>query len=97
MWRDMDVRETYIQSTATGNFWSELARESEGDLSTRGGDFRVLFNPLVPVTLGAKGALWGEMRDISNSPTSVTLGAKGGFWRGNEGVIPGQLTDVGDF
>ena len=27
--RDMDVRETYIQSTASGDFWSELARGSE--------------------------------------------------------------------
>ena len=45
VWRDVDVRETYIQSTATGDFWSELARGSEGDLSTRGGDLRVLFQP----------------------------------------------------
>ena len=37
------------------------------------------------------------MRGLSNSPTPVTLGAKGGFGRGNEGVIHGQLTDVGDF
>ena len=29
----------------TGDFWSELARGSEGDLSTRGGDLRVLFQP----------------------------------------------------
>ena len=44
VWRDMDVRETY-PIHRTGDFWSELARGSEGDLSTRGGDLRVLFQP----------------------------------------------------
>ena len=73
----------------TGDFWSELARGSEGDLSTRGGDLRVPFQPTW--LWGAKGALWGErgnecviqLTDAGdfgrprsqdfNLPTSVTL------------------------
>ena len=56
----MDARETY-PIHRTGDFWSELARRCEGDLSTRGGDLRVLFQPTCAGDFGgAKGALWGN-------------------------------------